>query len=204
MIASQRLSAMPAEPVEPRHAWTERRKMIAGEPYLASDPVLRAARRRARILTRRYNVTTDEETGRRERLLRELFARVGRGVLIEPPFFCDYGGNISLGDGVYVNTGCVILDCGLVNIGSNVLLGPHVQIYAAHHPVDPTRRRGGRELASPVVIEDDVWIGGGAILCPGVRVGRNTTIGAGSVVVADVPPDVVAAGNPCRVVRKLP
>jgi maltose O-acetyltransferase len=182
---------------------TEREKMIAGEPYFASDPVLKSARARARMLTRRYNITSDEEAVRREHLLRMLFARLGRGVTIEPPFFCDYGGNISLGDDVYVNTGCVILDCGLVRIGSNVLLGPHVQIYAAHHPVDPAQRRDGRELASPVVIEDDVWIGGGAILCPGVRIGRNTTIGAGSVVTRDVPGNVVAAGNPCRAVRSL-
>lgn len=177
--------------------------MLAGEPYLASDPVLRAARARARMLTRRYNITTDAEARRREHLLRMLLARVGRGVFIEPPFFCDYGGNISLGDDVYMNTGCVILDCGSVEIGSGVLLGPRVQIYAAHHPLEPDRRRDGRELASPVVIGENTWIGGGAIVCPGVRIGANTTIGAGSVVSRDVPPNVVAAGNPCRAVRRL-
>jgi maltose O-acetyltransferase len=177
--------------------------MLAGELYLASDPELVAARKRARKLTRAYNATTEEEIEKRAALLAELFATVVRDVEIEPPFRCDYGTNIRLGRRVYMNMGCVILDCNRVTIGDNVLFGPDVHVYAATHPVDPEVRQRGGELALPVTIGDDVWVGGGAILSAGVTIGSNTTIGAGSVVVRDVPANVVAAGNPCRVVREL-
>jgi maltose O-acetyltransferase len=182
---------------------SEREKMLAGRPYLARDPDLVAARGRARDLLRRFNATSQREAALRRSLLRKLFGRAGRGTWIEPPFFCDYGRNIKLGDGVYVNFDCVVLDCAPVSLGDNVLIGPAVQIYAAHHPVDAEERATGLELASPIVVEDDAWIGGGAILCPGVRVGRGSTIGAGSVVTRDVPAGVVAAGNPCRVLRRI-
>jgi maltose O-acetyltransferase len=177
--------------------------MLAGELYRASDPELSAARRRARRLTRLYNRTTEEETARRLELLRELFGRIGTTVEIEPPFACDYGDNVFADDGLYVNFGCVILDCARVDIGRNVQIGPGVHIYTAHHPTDADERATGLELASPVRIGENVWIGGGSIICPGVTIGEGTSIGAGSVVVRDVPAGVVAAGNPCRVLRQL-
>jgi maltose O-acetyltransferase len=180
---------------------TELEKMLAGELYSASDPELVLARQRARRITRLFNATTEEEIERRTALLSELFGAAGPGVDIEPPFRCDYGSNIRLGERVYMNFGCVILDDAPVTIGEGVLLGPSVHIYAATHPIDPDVRKTGRELALPVTIGDNVWIGGGVRICPGVTIGSNTTIGAGSVVVRDVPPGVLAVGNPCRIVR---
>jgi len=182
---------------------TEREKMLAGELYLAADPELVSARRRVRRLTRLYNATTEEDEEQRAELLRELFGAVGGGTVVEPPLYCDYGANIFAGERLYLNFGCVILDCAEVRIGDDVMLGPAVQIYAAHHPLDAVTRIAGPELASPITIGDRVWIGGGAILCPGVTIGENTTIGAGSVVTRDIPANVLAVGNPCRVIRSL-
>jgi maltose O-acetyltransferase len=182
---------------------TERDKMLAGALYNASDPDLVNSRRRARDLLRRFNASRDEDQDERRGILRTLFARLGESVSIEPPFFCDYGGNITLGDRVFFNFNCVILDPAPVIVGSDVLFGPAVQIYTATHPIDPCERRSGLEAARPIVIGSDVWVGGGAIFCPGVRVGNQTVIGAGSVVTRDVPAGVVAAGNPCRVLRRL-
>ncbi len=181
----------------------EWRKMLAGELYRAYDTELMAARRRARRLTRLYNQTTEEESERRLQLLAELFGRIGAGVEIEPPFACDYGANIHAGEMLYLNFGCVLLDCARVDIGDNVQIGPGVHIYTAHHPTDPAVRVSGLELATPVRIGNRVWIGGGTIICPGVTIGDDTTIGAGSVVVKDVPAGVIAVGNPCRVLRRL-
>lgn len=182
---------------------TERELMLAGELYLASDAELVEMRRRARRLTRVFNATTEDQTGQRDRLLLKLFGSLGPGAEIEPPFRCDYGAFIFAGERFYANFGCVILDCAPVHIGDGVLLGPNVQIYTAHHPLDPETRRAGRELASPINIDDNVWIGGGAIILPGVSIGENSVIGAGSVVVKSVPSGVVAAGNPCRVLREI-
>lgn len=182
---------------------SEKQKMLAGKLYIADDPELTADRRRARQLMSMYNRTTEEEPEERLRILRELLGSVGPEVTVEPPFYCDYGYNIFASDKLYVNFGCVILDCNIVRIGENVMLGPYVQIYAAYHPTDPKLRASGPELASPITIGSNVWIGGGAIVCPGVTIGDNTTIGAGSVVVRDIPANVVAAGNPCRVIRHL-
>lgn len=182
---------------------TEREKMLAGELYDASDPELVLARRRARDLLRAFNGSRDEEHDARRRILGELLGAVGEGAWIEPPFSCDYGRNITLGDRVYFNFHCVVLDCAAVTIGDDVFFGPSVQVYAATHPLDHVERKSGRELARPITIESDVWVGGGAILCPGVRVGARSVIGAGSVVTRDVPEGVVAAGNPCRVIRHL-
>jgi maltose O-acetyltransferase len=177
--------------------------MLAGELYRAADPELSAMRRRARWLTRTYNQTTEDETDRRLVILKELFGRLGARAEVEPPFHCDYGRHIFAGDGLYLNTGCVILDCAEVHLGESVLCGPYVQIYTAHHPLDPALRAAGPELATPVRIGDRVWIGGGAIVCPGVIIGTGSVISAGSVVTRDVPPGVVAAGNPCRVLRPI-
>jgi maltose O-acetyltransferase len=184
-------------------ARSEKEKMLAGELYVATAPELTAERFRARKLLRAYNQSTEEELGRRRALLSQLFAKVGEGVWIEPPFLCDYGGQIELGARVFMNFNCVILDCHRVTLGDDVFLGPGVHIYAATHPVDPDERIKGPELARPVVIGAKVWIGGGSIICPGVTIGEGTTIGAGSVVTRDIPAYVVAAGNPCRVIRSL-
>ena len=182
---------------------TEKQKMLAGELYRASDTELVSERQKARRLTRLYNSTTEEEMERRSQILRELFGTVGSSIDIEPPFYCDYGYNIHAGDGFYMNFGCVILDCCPVHIGEKVLCGPSVQIYTATHPTDPELRLSGLELAAPVHIGSNVWIGGGAIICPGVTIGNNTTIAAGSVVVKNIPARVVAGGNPCRVIKQL-
>lgn len=162
-----------------------------------------AERQRTRRLTCIYNSTTEQELETRSQILHELFGAVGANVEIEPPFYCDYGSNIYAGDGFYMNFGCVILDCNSVYIGEKVLCGPAVQIYTATHPTDPEIRLSGLELALPVRIGNNVWIGGGAIICPGVTIGDHTTIAAGSVVVKDIPERVVAGGNPCRIIRSL-
>jgi len=177
--------------------------MLAGEPYDARDPQLSAERRRARLLFKALNDTRDDEQQERARLIKELIPHGGKDIWIEPPFFCDYGSNIVLGDRIFFNFNCVILDVAQVTIGSRVMFGPAVQVYAATHPMDAAERAGGLESGKPVWIGDDVWIGGGAIVSPGVRIGARTVIGAGSVVTRDIPEDVFAAGNPCRVVRQI-
>ena len=178
---------------------TEREKMISGEPYNAFDAELTELRRNARALTARINAELDEE--RRSELLGELFGSFGAGAFVEVPFFCDYGDLISMGEYSFMNSGCIVLDCAPVTIGDRTQIGPGVQLLAADHPRDIELRARKVELARPVTIAEDVWIGGGAIVCPGVTVGAGSVIGAGSVVAKDVPAGVVAAGNPCRVIR---
>jgi maltose O-acetyltransferase len=160
-------------------------------------------RSRARQVLRLYNETTDQEPEQRQALLSQLLGAAGAGVWIEPPFYCDYGSHLFLDDNVYFNFNCVVLDCNTVHIGAGTLIGPAVQIYAATHSADPVERAAGPELALPITIGRNVWIGGAAIIGPGVTIGDNTTIGAGSVVVRSLPADVVAAGNPCRVIKRL-
>jgi maltose O-acetyltransferase len=181
----------------------EKALMLAGEPYLASDPVLVEERRNARRLTRLFNATTEDDTQRRRQILTKLLGSIGVKCEIEPPFRCDYGSLIHLGDNFYANFGCVILDCNLVTIGRDVKFGPGVHIYAATHPVDPSARAAGRELGLPVTIGDGVWVGGRSIILPEVTIGDGTTIAAGSVVAKSIPAGVVAAGVPCRVLRRL-
>jgi maltose O-acetyltransferase len=171
--------------------------MLAGEMYLAGDPELVAERARCEQLMRAYNAEGDEA------VLRELIGAAGKETYIRPPFFCDYGYNITLGDHVFMNFNCVVLDVVPVTIGNRVQIAPAVQLLAADHPLDAVSRASGREFGSPITIEDDVWLGGGAIVCPGVTIGARSVIGAGSVVTKDIPPGVVAVGNPCRVVREL-
>ena len=182
---------------------TEKQKMLAGELYRATDSELVVQRQSARRLTRLYNSTTEQQQDVRSQILFQLFGAAGPTIEIEPPFYCDYGSNIYAGDGFFMNFGGVILDCHRVDIGEKVLCGPSVQIYTATHPTNPEVRLSGLELAAPVQIGNNVWIGGGAIICPGVTIGDGTTIGAGSVVVQDIPARVVAAGNPCRIIRHL-
>ena len=182
---------------------TEKQKMLAGEMYDAADPQLSAERRRARDLCRSLNASHDNEQEVRQRIIRELFASAGDAIWIEPPFYCDYGSNITLGRNVFFNFNCVILDPAPVIIGSNVLFGPAAQLCTATHPMGASERRTLREFARPIEIGSDVWVGAGAIICPGVRIGSRTVIGAGSVVTRDIAADVFASGNPCRVMRQL-
>ena len=185
------------------HVASEKQKMLAGDMYDPTDPQLTAERRRARNLCKSLNESHDDEQDLRDRIIRDLFGRSGDDIWIEPPFYCDYGFNITLGSKVFFNFNCVLLDPASITIGNNVLLGPAVQIYAATHPLRASERRTWLEFAKPVDIGSDVWMGGGAIVCPGVRIGDRSVIGAGSVVTRDIPDDVVAAGNPCRVIRQL-
>lgn len=182
---------------------SERERMLTGELYDPRDPELVALRRRARILCTGLNATRDDEPEKRAALLRDLIPNSGAGLELEPPFFCDYGANITLGERVFMNFNCVILDVAPVTIGSRVMFGPAVQLYAATHPLNAKERSAGRELGKPIVIGDDVWLGGGSIVCPGVRIGARAVIGAGSVVTKDIPEGVLAVGNPCRVLRAI-
>lgn len=187
-----------ARPTMPRMK-TERQKMLAGELYDAQDPELVAGRRRARALCTRINALAPDDPQRRE-LLQQLFGTGGDTVDLTSPFFCDYGANIELGENVYFNFNCVLLDVCAIRIGAHTLFGPGVQVYTPLHPMDAASRRR-QEFGRPVTIGADVWVGGGAIILPGVQVGDRAVIGAGSVVTRDVPADVLAAGNPCRVIR---
>ena len=182
---------------------TEKDKMLEGALYNALDPQLSQERRQARLLFKKLNDTTDEQGELRKRILQELIGQAGEGLWIEPPFYCDYGSNISVGDKVFFNFNCVVLDVMPVSIGSYTLFGPNVQIYTATHPLDWQERASGLEYAKPISIGAHVWVGGGAIICPGVSIGDRAVIGAGSVVTKDIPADVFAAGNPCRVIRAL-
>ena len=181
---------------------TEKEKMLAGEPYDPLDPQLEAERCKARDLCSRLNGSAEDQKLERSLILAELLGDA-TDAWIQPPFYCDYGTNISLGHKVFFNFNCIVLDVARVEIGNHVFFGPAVQIYTATHPIDPVERRAGLEGGRPIVIGDDVWVGGGAIICPGVTIGARSIIGAGSVVTRDIPADVVAAGNPCRVVRQL-
>ncbi len=176
---------------------TEREKMLAGELYVAADAELFALSQRGRMLMQRFNQLPPDQIDERRALIREWLGAAGANVWIEPPFFCDYGPHIFLGDNVYFNTNCVILDCNTVHVGSNTQFGPAVQIYTATHPFNAELRRK-QEYAKPIEIGSDVWVGGAAILCPGVTIGSRSVIGAGSVVTRDVPASATVAGNPAR------
>jgi maltose O-acetyltransferase len=181
---------------------TEREKMLAGELYAPFDPELVQARRNARDLCQALNATNEAEGEQRRRILCQLFAAGGDTVWMQPPFFCDYGMNIELGERVFFNFNCIVLDVCRVRIGDYTLFGPAVQIYTPMHPMNAQLRRR-QEFGKPVEIGSDVWVGGGAIILPGVRIGSRAVIGAGSVVTRDVPQGVFAAGNPCRVLRTI-
>lgn len=181
---------------------SERDRMLAGELYDPMDPDLVRARDRARDLCQDLNATREAQVDERRRILVELFGSGGETVWMQPPFYCDYGSNIHLGERVFFNFNCVVLDVCRVTIGDFTLFGPAVQIYTATHPMDAMLRRR-QEFARPIDIGADVWVGGGAIVCPGVRIGARSVIGAGSVVTRDVPGGVFAAGNPCRVIRSI-
>ena len=181
---------------------SEREKMLAGELYDPLDAELAAGRERARDLCQALNATREAQVAERRAILQSLLGQGGDDVWMQPPFFCDYGSNIRLGRRCFFNFNCVVLDVCLVTVGDHTLFGPAVQIYTATHPLDPVLRRT-QESGKPIEIGSDVWVGGGAILCPGVKIGSRSVIGAGSVVTRNVPDGVFAAGNPCRVIRAI-
>jgi maltose O-acetyltransferase len=181
---------------------TEREKMLAGELYDPLDAELVAGRSRARELCEALNATPEAAQAERRRIVQALFGQGGDTVWMQPPFYCDYGTNIELGERVFFNFNCVVLDVCRVRIGSFTLFGPAVQIYTPLHPLDAELRRK-QEFGKPVEIGPDVWVGGGAIILPGVTIGARAVIGAGSVVTRDVPAGMFAAGNPCRVIRAV-
>ena len=181
---------------------SERDKMLAGELYDPHDPELVQARTRARDLCQDLNATREADQELRRSVLKELFGQGGESVWMQPPFFCDYGKNILLGERVFFNFNCVVMDLCQVNIGNFTLFGPAVQIYTATHPMNAELRRK-QEFSKPIEIGSDVWVGGGAIICPGVKIGSKSVIGAGSVVTRNIPEGVFAAGNPCRVIREI-
>jgi maltose O-acetyltransferase len=178
-------------------------RMLRGELYRADDPDLAADAARAMELMDRYNATLHDEQELRDRLLRELLGEVGDGVVVRPPFRCDYGTYISIGAGTFVNFDCLMLDVAPIRIGKACQLATRVQLLTPTHPIDPEPRRAGWEAAEPITIGDNVWLGGGAIVCPGVTIGANTVVGAGAVVTRDLPAGVVAVGAPARVLREI-
>ncbi len=181
---------------------SEKEKMLAGELYDPFDPELVVARERARDLCQDLNGTREKDHEIRRSLLTQLFGQGGDSVWMQPPFFCDYGTNILLGERVFFNFNCIVLDVCQVKIGDFTLFGPAVQIYTATHPMNAHLRRK-QEYARPIEIGSDVWVGGGAIISPGVKIGSQAVIGAGSVVTRDIPRNSFAAGNPCRVIREI-
>ncbi|HZH72272.1 MAG TPA: sugar O-acetyltransferase [Mariniphaga sp.] len=182
---------------------TEKEKMLRGDLYMGSDPELTNEHIRAVNLWRMYNSVPPENRLRMLEILKELCPNQGDNVYVTAPFFCDYGYNIHMGNNVYINYNCTILDVCRVTIGDDVLIGPSVEIYTAIHPIDWKERATRIEYGKPVTIGNNVWIGGNATICPGVTIGDRSVIGAGSVVCKDIPDNVVAAGNPARVIRHL-
>lgn len=177
--------------------------MLAGDPYIADDPQLSRESVHAANLVNQYNSTAADDQAERERLLRLLLGSMGEGTVIRPPLRCDYGYQIHIGKRTFANWGLVALDVGRITIGDDVQIGPNVQLLTATHPLDPELRRAKWEGAEPISIGENVWLGGGVVVCPGVSIGENTVVGAGAVVVRDLPAGVLAVGNPARIVRQL-
>ncbi|PDY44306.1 maltose acetyltransferase domain-containing protein [Bacillus pseudomycoides] len=182
---------------------TEKEKMIQGEMYVPADLVLVEGREHARILTRKLNETPETKYEERSLIVKELFGSTGDNIHIESSFKCDYGYNIHVGEDFYTNFDCVILDVCPVTIGENCMLAPGVHIYTATHPLDPIERISGAEFGKPVTIGNNVWIGGRAIINPGVTIGDNSVIASGTVVTKDVPDNVVVGGNPAKIIKKI-
>ncbi|MFI1014163.1 sugar O-acetyltransferase [Streptomyces sp. NPDC020965] len=182
---------------------TNKDRMLAGEWYLPDDPELTADNQRRFELCAAYNANGGAPVEERDGILTALLGSVGRDVNIRPPFQCDYGSYISIGDNTFVNYNAVFLDVAPITVGASVQIGPNVQLLTPSHELDTERRRAGWERGEPITIGDNVWLGGGVIVCPGVTIGENTVVGAGAVVTKDLPPGVLAVGNPARVVRIL-
>lgn len=182
---------------------TNKENMLAGKLYMAGGEELAKDSRRSRMLTRLFNNTTEEQIEYRTQLLKELFESTGESLYIEPPFRCDYGSNITVGNNFYANFDCIILDVAKVTIGDNVFFAPRVGVYTAGHPIDAGVRNTLLEFGKPVTIGNNVWVGGNVVINPGVTIGNNVVIGSGAVVTKDIPDNVIAAGNPCRVLREI-
>lgn len=189
---------LPPREDDPR---SQRERMLAGELYLAADPVLSAESRRAQDLTRSFNASGDDEE--RRRLLAELLGSLGEDTEVRPPLYCDYGYHLSIGARTFVNFGLVALDVAPISIGDDVQMGPYVQLLTPTHPLEPELRRAKWEAAEPITISNNVWLGGGVIVCPGVTIGADSVVGAGAVVTRDIPAGVLALGSPAHVVREL-
>ncbi len=182
---------------------TEKEKMLSGKLYHSQDKQLVEERLQAALLLKKLNETPDNEKKLRSRLIKQILPNAKFPVWVRSPFYCDYGSNIITGENVFFNFNCVVLDVMPVTIGSRTLFGPNVQLYTAAHPENHEVRAKNLEFAKPITIGEDVWIGGGVIICPGVTIGNFAVIGAGSVVTKNIPADVVAAGNPCKVIRAV-
>jgi maltose O-acetyltransferase len=185
----------------PEGVLSHRARMLAGEPYRSDDPELVEAHLRARRLSERFNSAGVEQALLRRSILDELLGTFGEGSEIRPPFHCDYGSNLRMGTDCFVNFGLVALDAALITIGDDVQIGPQVQLLTPTHPTDPELRRAQWEAAEPISIGDNVWLGGGCIVLPGVDIAEDTVVGAGSVVTTNLPAGVVAVGNPARIIR---
>lgn len=181
----------------------EKELMLSGKLYKANDYELKTMFLKSKKLTREINLTLENEIEKRKSLFKELLGKVGDNFYIEPPFRCDYGCNIEIGNNFYANYDCIIIDINKVIIGNNVMIGPRTGIYTAGHPIDAEIRNLGLEFGKPIIIGNNVWIGGNVVILPEVRIGDNVVIGAGSVVTKDIPSNVVAVGNPCKVLRKI-
>lgn len=177
--------------------------MLAGGMYDPNDKQLLAERLRTRLMIKALNDCAEDKVVERNTLLKQLVPNGGNGLYIQTPFYCDYGYNIITGENVFFNFNCVILDVTYVTIGNRCMFGPNVQIYTATHPLNHIERSAGREFSKPITLGDDVWVGGSVVICPGVTIGDRSVIGAGSVVTKDIPADVFAAGNPCKVIRAI-
>ncbi len=181
----------------------EKAKMLTGQPYKAFGDILLSERQHAKELIFDFNNLRPTDVEKRNEIIKNLFGKTGNTFFIEPPFRCDYGYNIEIGENFYSNYNLIILDCAKVNIGDNVLIAPNVGIYTAGHPLHYEMRNEGYEYAFPIFIGNNVWIGGNVIINPGVKIGDNSVIGAGSVVTRDIPENVVAVGNPCRILKQI-
>ena len=182
---------------------TEKEKMLSGEFNNALDRELSRECLNARLLSKELNDSREDEKEKREKIIKKLIPTSGDNLWLEPPFYCDYGTNIIIGKNVFFNFNCIVLDVAQVKIGNRTKMGPNVQIYTATHPIDSKKRAQGLEFGKSITIGEDVWIGGGVIICPGITIGDRTVIGAGSVVTKNIPSDVFAAGNPCKIIRNL-
>ena len=181
----------------------QKERMLNGLPYKAWKDGLKEERMSAKLKVYEYNTCKPDEIDKMKGIIKSLLGKTGEEIHIEQPFRCDYGSNIEVGENFYSNYNCVILDVGKVTIGKNVMFAPNVSIYTAGHPIHPGSRNSGYEYGIPVTIGDNVWVGGSVVINPGVTIGNNVVIGSGSVVTKDIPDNMIAAGNPCRVIREI-